>query len=286
MIASGRSRRSAIGAALVLATVFGVPGAARAGEAAGPAWLRAPKTRGPVAGSFAYDGERAWWGFDSVLPLSFGFARGTTPAEGPPALGLGLSVAGRGFADGRELSATALVDRRGPHAGAWLGLSNGGGGDRLHLATGLWRAVASVEYEAGLASSLLQYDERIAEQWSYWPDSLHRRDTTTFRDHERTGLSTTVHGTLRWRHGRLELATVGGLTAGEGASLERWAQATMHFQASRRLLLTAAYGDRPAAAVAFDPTARPKTMVGAQLALWSSPEWAMSKAIAARAIAW
>jgi len=274
--------------ALSVAITLGAPPAWSEDGAAGPAWLRAPLGRGPVAGTWTHDGEHAWWGIDTALPLSFGPARERAKAEGRPALGLGLSIAGRGTPHTRDLSYTALFDRRGREAGTWCGLSSGGidAQTRLHVATGLWRSIASFEVESGLASSVVEHHARVADHWGYAPDSLHWRDTTTFRNVDRSGLWTTAHCALRWRHGRLELTTIGGLTAGEGAPLERWAQVAVHLQASRNLLLLAAFGDRPSAMLAFDPAARSHTMVGAQVALWPSREWAMSRSIVLRAREW
>ncbi len=112
------------------------------------------------------------------------------------------------------------------------------------------------------------------------------RDTLLTRDVGGSALWTTTQGALRWRRGRFELGTIGGVTVGEGTPMHRWAQATLHLQSGPRVLLLASYGQRPAASLAFDPTARPRTMVGVQLALWASPEWAMAGALTPRMRDW
>src|SRR5262245_22258023 len=119
-----RARGSRIAAALALAWSFAAaPPAGAQNDAAGPAWLRAPHTRGPVVGTLALDDRRVWWGIDGALPLDFGFHGTRASLSGVPALGLGLSITGA--SDLRALRYTALLDRRGRQAGGWLGISTG-----------------------------------------------------------------------------------------------------------------------------------------------------------------
>ena len=253
-------------------------GAAARAEPTGPMWLRAPRERGPLAGTFAFDGNPSW-GLDAAIPL----------ASAPRSrFALGVSVAGRGIDDRDDLRFAAVMDGRRNRMGAWLGAATAGTGapgGRLHLGTGLWRSFAPIELEAGLLTSAVE-TRHLEAFVSQYGDSGAIRDTVTTHGVARSGLWTTAQGALRWRRGRFELGTVGGLTFGEGTSLHRWAQATVHLQTSRRLLVLAAYGQRPSASLAFDPTARPRTMVGVQLALWASPDWAMAGALSPKIRDW
>lgn len=109
-------------------------------------------------------------------------------------------------------------------------------------------------------------------------DSIYRDTSYTVAgDHVARWLS--GQGAARWGRGRMELEASGGITAGVAAPRRAWAQAAMQFQLSRRALLLASYGTRPAVSIAFDATARPRSMVGVQVAPWSSTKWAMAGAI-------
>ena len=57
----------------------------------GPMWLRAPRERGPLAGTLAYDG-RSSWGLDAAIPL--GRIAGVHEPPRVPRLALGLSMSG------------------------------------------------------------------------------------------------------------------------------------------------------------------------------------------------
>ena len=279
--------------ALVSTALFAFLGpAARAGDddAAGPAWLRAPLTRGPVAATLGLDTDHAWWGIDGAMPLALGHPRVRTNVEGRSVLGLGLSIAGQGGSEPQGLRYAALVDRRSLRTGEWLGVSTGGGSKgqntRLQLGTGIWRSLLQVEMEAGVVSSFVGYEDREASHWGFYRDSLHWRDTTTYQSVDRSGLWHTAQSALRWHYGRMELTAVGGVTVGEHIEPRRWAQAIMHLQASRRLLVMAAFGQRPAASMAFDPSAHPQTMIGVQLAPWASRESAPPASAVPRARSW
>jgi hypothetical protein len=300
--------RALVSMAMIVAATPAFPAA---DETAGPAWLRAPLTRGPVAASFGLDVDRvatpsdsvragdarytnhAWWGIDAAFPLNLRTSPRTADALGPPALGIGLSIAGRGGSDVRGLRYSALVDRRSERAGEWLGVSTGGGSHvldtRLQLGTGLWRSIRHVETEVGVVSSFVEYEDR---QVSHWGFKAWRRgesswvDSTTSQNVERMGVWHTAQSALRWHYGLMELTATGGVTVGRGIQPRRWAQAIMNVQASRRLKLMAAYGQRPAASIAFDPSARPQTMVGVQLAPWASREGSSPATTAPRAREW
>jgi hypothetical protein len=239
--------------------------------AAGPEWLRAPLARGPLAATFGVDERHGWWGIDGTVPLGLGLPRTRASVVGQPVLGLGMSIVGSARSDARDLRYTALIDRRSSIDGTWLGISTGQHA-KLQLGTGLWRAFAPVEVEAGLVSGLVEASIREASHWKVVPDSFRVHDTTTFRVVDRSELSTTAQSVVRWHFGRMELTATGGLTVGARSTLQRWAQASMHLQASRRMRVLAAFGQRPAASLAFEPAAHPQTMLGIQVAPWASRE--------------
>jgi len=252
----------------------------------GPMWLRAPRERGPLAGTLAYDG-RSSWGLDAAIPL--GRIAGVHEPPRVPRLALGLSMSGLTNGATDDLRFAAVVDGRRGRAGTWLGVANDAhdaAGGRLHLGAGVWRSFAPFEAEAGMVTSTVSILGR--EFVSTHADSgrLGWRDSLTVHEFERTAQWTTVQGALRWHRGRVELGTIGGVTVGPGATTGRWAQATLHLRTGPRLLLLAAYGTRPPSAMAFDPTARPGTMVGMQVALAPSHEWALSGALTPRMRDW
>lgn len=269
--------RSIAGALVVVLAIVARGHAADA--PAGPQWLRAPRERGPLAGTIAFDG-RTSWGIDTAIPL------GRPSLAGAPRsrFALGMSIAGRGIDGSQDLRFAALMDGRRNRSGLWLGTAGAGSGapgGRLHVGAGLWRSFAPIELEAGVVTSAVEARHNQMVSWRYpqWPDTLNLRDTSTVQAVGRNALWTTAQTALRWRRGRVEMGTIGGVTVGEGTSMRRWAQATVHLQTSSRMLLLAAYGQRPPASLAFDPTARPRTMVGLQMALWASPDWAMAGAL-------
>jgi len=255
---------------MILAATCAAP--ACSADAAGPEWLRAPHERGPVAAALAVDEHHAWWGIDGTLPLSFGSPATRASDMRQPVLGLGLSLAGSAASDSRGLRYTALLDRRNDVRGGWLGISTGavdGPNAKLRLGTGFWRAFAPIDVEAGVVSSMVDATTEEVSRWLVRPDSLHSHDTTTVREIDRSDLATTGQGALRWHMGRMELTAMGGVTVGRWATPQRWAQASMHFHASKSVLLMAALGQRPAASLAFDPVARPNTMLGVRVAPWA-----------------
>jgi len=253
--------------------------------AAGPEWLRAPIARGPVAATFGVDERHAWWGVDGTVPLGLGLPRTRANVAGQRVLGLGMSITGSARSDVQDLRYTALIDRRSRIDGTWLGISTGQNA-KLQLGTGLWRAFDRVEVEAGLVSGLVVASNREASQWKVVADSLHSHDTTTVSIVDRSALSTTAQSAVRWHFGRMEFAATGGLTVGARTAPQRWAQASMHYQASRRMRVLAAFGQRPAASFIFEPSARPQTMLGIQVAPWASHEGGASDGIAPVARQW
>jgi hypothetical protein len=259
------------------------------GEALRPEWLRAPETRGPLAAAIGVDAQRAWWGIDGAVPLSFWLPRTRTNVANEPAFGLGLSVTGSATSDASNLHYSALIDRRTRLTGGWLGVATGGSGvqsSRFRVGTGLWRAVAPFEFEAGLVSGMEQGVTREVTHWTVAPDTFRSHDTTSVNDVDRLAFSTTAHSAIRWRFGRMELGAMGGLTLGPRNTPLRWAQATMHVQASPHVLVMAAYGQRPAASMAFEPAAGGYTMLGVRVAPWASHDWGVPHSTAPVAVRW
>jgi hypothetical protein len=84
----------------------------------------------------------------------------------------------------------------------------------------------------------------------------------------------------------LSLASVGGLSLGDGVHARRWAQATAEWQVTRRVLLLGSMGERPAASLAFHSDAHPRTMIGIQFAPWSTSGWAMSGSLKPTVLGW
>jgi hypothetical protein len=274
----------------VLLLLAAWPAAADDGAAAdGPAWLRGPVTRGPLAGTLTLDDRHLWWGVDGTLPLgSIRLPRPRTERQRQHVLGLGLAVTGQATSDARTLRYTALVDLSDPTTGGWLGVSAGGDAreSKLSIGTGVWRSLAPVEVEAGLVSSVVEMVQHQALHWGYAPDSLHWRDTTTFRNVDFSALAATAQSAVRWRVGRVELAAVSGVTVNQRTAPRRWAQVTLHVQATKRVLMLAAFGQRPGASLAFDASARTRSMIGIQLAPWASRDGTMARSVAPRVRTW
>jgi len=183
---------------------------------------------------------------------------------------------------------------------SWLGVSRGGShaaGDpesQLRLGTGLAYAFGGVHAEAEWVASavLFRNDPRWSTTRTYayaLQDSAGKwipRDTTVTEPTEHAALWNMALGTLRWRAGRLSLATVGGLSMGDGVPARQWAQGMVEWQLTRRVLLLGSLGDRPASSLAFHSEAHPRSMIGIQFAPWSTNGWAMSSALKPAALAW
>jgi len=240
-----------------------------------PAWLDAPLARGPVAGTLAVDDRRVWWGIDGTLPLGFGAPALRAPLDRAHMLGLGLSIAGDTRADTRDLRYTAWLDRRSPRAGEWLGLSTGrgGAGTRLDFGSGVWRSLAHVQIETGVVTSLVPLHEQVPGAFGFYRtthDTLYWVDSTSFQRVDRTHVSTMTQGSLRWQFGRVEASAAAGVVLFGVRAPRRWAQATAEVHATQHLLVMAAFGQRPAASQAFDPSVGPRTMLGVRFAPWAA----------------
>jgi len=284
-------------------------GAARAesasGESAAPAWLRAPSARGPLSSVLAYDSRWAYGSLAAGVPLGARLrSGGVSSRDALPGFSVNavLSASGQpGRVDSSPswLRGALLLDRSGARSGGWLGLSSGEGRTgtsevTLRLGLGAWRALTPIQIEGSVVTSVVafrgdpRWSRTIVQHVPVGDDSSGQvfRDSsyTVSGDHMSRWLS--GQGAARWQRGRIELEASGGVTAGEGATRRRWAQAAFQLQLSRRALLLASFGTRPAASLAFDPAGRPRSMIGVQLAPWSSPRWAMASAIRPSMRAW
>jgi hypothetical protein len=239
------------------------------------------------------------WSLDTGMPL--GGSRASDNADARhPRTSLTLSLAGvfdRNARDAGTLRGAAIADRGSGAGGGWLGLSTAAASNLdpaapLRLALGGWRTFAPVQIEAGVVTSVVRLVD--PSRWfevthttvASIPDTLPPRDSTSYRVLDHAAVWTTSQAALRWRIGRVELETVTGVTFGDGASMRRWAQGTVRVQVSRRLLVMASAGRRPAPSLAFDVTAVPRTMIGVQLAPWASSSWAMVGGIRPRMRTW
>ncbi|HUK62080.1 MAG TPA: hypothetical protein VLV15_02065 [Dongiaceae bacterium] len=291
--------------ALLVVSGGAIPVAARAGSADAPIWLRDPLARGPLSATAAMDDRWTTWSLDTGLPLG-GWREPSRTGPGADDVrrarsSLTLSLAGvfdRHAGDAGTLRGAAIAGRGSGLGGGWLGLSTGagaGGGDPaapLRLAVGGWRTLAPVQVELGVVTSVVElvdpgrWFEVTHTTLPALTDSTPSRDSTSDRAVDHAAVWTTGQGALRWRIGRVELETITGVTVGDDAPMRRWAQGTVRVQLSRRLLLMASAGRRPAPSLAFDVTAVPRTMIGVQFAPWASSSWAMVGGIRPRARSW
>jgi hypothetical protein len=295
-----------------LALCLGAP-PARAADAgldpspldASPLAARSLAARGPLALSAAAEPGSLHWAFETGVPL--GLARRDASGRAAPVLSPwrldGFVNAVHDREDARTIAGVGYalrLERARDRSAAWLGLSRGGAraaGDpeaQLRLGAGLAHAFSGVhaEVEWVTSSVLFRNDPRWSTQHTFayaQMDSAGRsvpRDTTVSEPADHAALWNTAQGTLRWRLGRLSLATVGGVSTGDGVLARRWAQGMVEWQLTRRLLLLGSLGERPAPSLAFHSEAHPRTMIGLQFAPWSTKGWAMSGALVPTALAW
>jgi len=288
-----RSFAVAIAAAAVL---LGAP-AACATEPVTPA--RALAARGPLALTFAADPATTHWSLETGWPLFAGRERGSAAQQvfaGPRLALNALVIASRDWARAPRATnafvSTLLLDRQAGPSASWLGVSFGGAESdprpdtRLRLAVGFAHAFPGVRAEGTLISSSVVYrnDPRWTRTHHYQylagPDTIQNwRDTSVTVPAEHATTWTTAQGALRWQRGRWAVETVGGVAIGERVGPRRWAQGVMRVQLSRRVLALASFGERPASSLAFNGSAQPRSMIGVQLAPWSTPEWEMTRAL-------
>jgi len=297
---------SALGRAIAIAALAAVLAPSRAlgddavRESAAPSWLRAPATRGPLSSVLAFDGRWAYGSAATGLPLGTRLrARDADRSPRPAAPGYSVNAIfaasgepGTGDRSGSWLRGALLLDRSGPRSGSWLGLASGEGRSQatsqvMHrVGVGVWRTLSPLQFEGSIVTSVVQFHgdprwSRTVTEAIKIPADTSRflRDTsyTVIGDHLARWFS--GQGAARWQRGRLELEASGGITAGVAAPRRGWAQVAAGYQLSRRILLLGSFGTRPATSLAFDPAGRPRSMVGVQVAPWSSSRWAMASAI-------
>lgn len=295
----------ALGITVCRASAAGVPGE-HASTDFPPGYSLA--ARGPLALSLAAEPGSVHWGLETGFPLGLARRDGSPSSAGiasPWRLDAGFSASQDRSSTSSRVSTSSLatsltlarLDARGA---TWLGISHGGprepGDPEAALRLGVGRAqwLAGIHAEvAWVTSSVLYRDDprwfhtrtlRVYTQpdtgAGYYTDS-------TVTDHgTHTALWNTAQGSLRWQHGRLALESVGGLSLGNGVHARRWAQATLDVQLTRRVLLMASLGERPAPALAFSGGAQPRTMLGIQFAPWSARGWALNSALKPIGIKW
>lgn len=239
--------------------------------------LRAMRASVPVAASVSAGEHGLHWGLALGMPVAA--PRGT--AADP----LGLKPAWRvdamfnashdpGLRAPTGGLATSLrLERATARMAAWLGVSQGGARDkhdpeaRLRLGGGIAQVLGEMRGELSWVTSsvLFNDDPRWTESWQEMVDTVLMLRTRTV-SHET--FWQTAQASLGWARGRWSVDGVGGLSMGEGVTARRWAQARMGIQLSRRVALHAAWGERPAAALAFEDNAPPRTMIGFELKPW------------------
>ena len=280
------------------------PSAAEAQGGPVPLDSRSPAARGPVALSIAAEPGRLHWGFETGMPLGLARREGSAAPqrlEGPWRLDAFANASHdreRAFS-AASLSTSLRLERADAHGANWWGISRGGPrepGDpdaRLRLAFGRLQSLAGVHAEVSwIASSVLFRDDprwfhtRTLRTFTPGDTNSGFTDSTVVERASHAALWNTAQGSLRWQRGRLALESVGGLSLGDGVHARRWAQATANVQLTRRVLLMASVGERPAPALAFHGDAQPRTMLGVQFAPWSARGWAMSGAVRPVATAW
>ena len=270
-----------------------------------PFAARSLAARGPLALSAAAEPGSLHWAFETGVPLGL-TRRDAAGRLSPMTSPWRLDAFVNAVHDRTDATTMASVgyalrlERARDRNAAWLGLSRGGShaaGDpeaQLRLGAGLAHAFAGVnaEVEWVASSVLFRNDPRwtTSRTFAYTKysvgDSTLDRDTTVYDNADHAAIWNTAQGTLRWRAGRLSLATVGGLSMGEGVSPRRWAQAMVEWQLTRRLLLMGSLGERPAPSLAFHSEAHPRSMIGLQFAPWSTRGWAMSSSLVPKTTAW
>ncbi len=297
-------------AALALALGFAMSTARAEESPVAPSPLalasRSLAARGPVALSVAAEPSALHWAFETGLPLGMSrrdAAGRTQRVVGPWRLDAFVNASHdrEDAANGTGLGYSLRLERASERSAHCLGLSRGGAraaGEpeaRLRLAAGRVQALGRVQAEISWISSsvLFRNDPRWPRlrTFQYFtpgdtglPGTYHDSTIAEPGDHSTTW--STAQGALRWQLGRLAVASVGGLSLGDGVRSRRWAQGSVEWQLSRRVLLLASLGERPAPSLAFNTDAHPRTMLGVQVAPWSRHGWAMSGSLRPRATAW
>jgi hypothetical protein len=178
------------------------------------------------------------------------------------------------------LATSLRLERATARMAAWLGVSRGGERGsrdpeaRLRLGGGLSQVLGDLRGELSWVTSsvLFSDDPRWTRTWQEMvptekPDSflfITRSETVSHETFWKT-----AQASLGWAHGRWSVDGVGGLSAGDGVNARHWAQARIGVQLSRHIGMLAAWGERPAAALAFEGNAPPRTMLGVEITPWA-----------------
>ena len=262
---------------------------------------RSLAARGPLALSAAAEPGSLHWAFESGVPLRLtrrDAAGRLQPVTGPWRLDAFVNAVHdrEDAATVAGLSYALRLEHARERNAVWLGLSRGGSRAdgvpeaRLRLGAGVAHAFSGVHAEVEwVASSVLFRDERSRTYAYAMQDSAGTwvpRDTSVIEPSNHGAIWNTAQGSLRWRAGRLSLATVGGLSMGEGVSARSWVQGMVEWQLTRRVLLLGSLGERPAPSLAFHTEAHPRSMIGIQFAPWSTKGWAMNSSLVPCAQAW
>jgi hypothetical protein len=289
---------------LALALGLGVTGA-RAQDApleTSPLAARSLAARGPLALSAAAEPGSLHWAFESGLPL--GLTRRDADGRTVRIVSPWRLDAFVNAMHDREATATLAgvgyalrLEHARERTASWFGLSRAGSRAsdepqaNVRLGAGLAHAFAGVNAEVEWVASSVLF--RNDPRWSRLrtvhfgsPGDTLGNDSTFSEPGDHAAFWNTAQGTLRWRMGRLSLASIGGVSLGDGVTARRWAQGTVEWQLSRRVLLLGSLGERPSASLAFHSEAHPRSMIGIQFAPWSTLGWAMSGALKPTALAW
>ena len=289
---------------LVALCIFAARAAAAELPGAQPLAASSLAARGPLALSVAAEPSGFHWAFETGFPL--GLARGGAPGarhlEGPWRLDAFVDASHdrESAGDPTGLGTSLRLERADARGASWWGISRGGPrepGDpeaRLELGFGRLHSIAGVRAEVAWTTSSVLF--RNDPRWSrsrtlryFTPADTGEgfwTDTTLYERSSHAVFQNAAQASLRWQRGRLGLESVGGLSVGDGVRAHHWAQATLNLQLSRRVLLAASFGERPAPALVFHSGAQPRTMLGLQFAPWSGHGWAMRDALHPVATAW
>ena len=250
--------------------------------------LRATRASVPVAASVSAGEHGLHWGLSLGMPVAAPRGTAIDPlalkpvwrvdalfnASHDPAL----------RAPTGDLATSLRIERATARMAAWLGVSRGGQRAerdpeaRLRLGGGIAQVLGELRGELSWVTSsvLFNGDERWTQSWveeilvrrDGMPDSVMFVTRSETVSHET--FWQTAQASLGWARGRWSVDGVGGLSMGEGVTARRWAQARMGVQLSRHVAMLAAWGERPAAALAFEDNAPPRTMVGFEVKPWAA----------------
>jgi len=267
---------------------------------------RSLTARGPVALSIAAEPQALHWAFETGFPLGATRSNTAGPAQRLSApwrfdAFVNASHDREVVSNAAWLGYTLRLEHARPRAAHWLGVSRGGSqmsGDAqamLRLGAGRVQMLGGVQAEVSWIGSSVMFknDSRWPRTWTMRVttpgDTTHpagEKDSLISEPGDHSTYLNTGQAELRWQFGRLALASVVGVTLGHDVTARRWAQATAEWQLSRRVMLLASVGERPASSLAFNTVAHPRTMLGVQIAPWASKGWAMSDALQPTATSW